>query len=162
MVINLILPEERDTIAMGMALGSNLPAGFIAFFKGELGAGKTTFIRAMLQGLGFSGKVKSPTFTIVEEYELEKGPLFHFDFYRLSDPEELEYIGIFEYFRENAIVLIEWPEKGKGFLPNPDLILDFSVPDMPDKGRILAMESHSEKGDRILASINKNQSQKRR
>ncbi len=155
MIINLILPEEKDTIAMGMELGRKISPGVIAFFKGELGAGKTTFIRAMLGGLGFHGKVKSPTFTIVEEYELENGPLFHFDFYRLSDPEELEYIGIFEYFRENAIVLIEWPEKGEGFLPKPDLILDFSVPDMPEMGRHLSIESQSEKGDKVLASIDK-------
>ena len=89
----------------------------VIYFHGELGAGKTTLVRAILRKLGIEGKVKSPTYTLVEPYHVGEMNLFHFDLYRLAHPEELEYLGVREFFGKRSITMIEWPEKGEGYLP---------------------------------------------
>ncbi|NOV28610.1 tRNA (adenosine(37)-N6)-threonylcarbamoyltransferase complex ATPase subunit type 1 TsaE [Methylomonas sp. ZR1] len=119
--MNITLETPEDTEALGAALWQVLPAKCLLFLYGDLGAGKTTLVRGLLRAAGHSGAVKSPTYTLVEEYEVDGRRLFHFDLYRLKDPEELEWMGMDDYLNQNALCCIEWPQKGAGFLPNADV-----------------------------------------
>lgn len=114
------LATEQDTEQFGAELWRLLPSKALVFLHGDLGAGKTTLVRGFLRAGGFSGAIKSPTYTLVEEYRIGDQKVFHFDLYRLADPEELEWIGINDYFDQNSLCFIEWPAKGAGFLPVPD------------------------------------------
>lgn len=123
MEIKLIGASEEDTMFVAGLFSTAISAGGVIYLEGDLGAGKTTFVRGFMRGLGFLDAVKSPTFTLVEPYELGRGQVYHFDLYRLGHPEELEYLGVDDYFNENALCLIEWPEKGSGYLPDCDILL---------------------------------------
>lgn len=141
------LSDEAETLACAKKLAQAIQDPVIIYLYGPLGAGKTTFSRGLLQGLGYVGKVKSPTYTLVEPYEFDTFFLYHFDLYRVMDPKELDYIGIQDYFQPHAICLIEWPEKGKGFLPAADLSCYI---DLEKAGRRIKMTADSSLGEAIL------------
>ncbi|MEH6548737.1 MAG: tRNA (adenosine(37)-N6)-threonylcarbamoyltransferase complex ATPase subunit type 1 TsaE [Pseudomonadales bacterium] len=120
--------------------------GGIVYLLGDLGAGKTTLSRALLRGLGYPATVKSPTYTLLEPYELGELTVAHFDLYRLSDPEELEYLGLRDYLEGKVLWLVEWPQRGEGMLPAPDLVLELSS---REQGRELRAIAYSERGRAI-------------
>lgn len=148
------LADEAATIQFGRKLAAalkqpdasaNIKKGALIFLHGDLGVGKTTLSRALIRGLGYEGAVKSPTYTLIEPYDFFDFPLYHFDLYRLSHPEEVEFLGAEDYFRTPAVCLIEWPEKGQGYLPPPDLEISlFDRPGQP--GRDIEWQAHSEVG----------------
>lgn len=143
MIVEDVLKNEAETIKFASKLSGMLNTGTLIFLEGELGSGKTTFSRGLLRGFGYEGAVKSPTFTIVEPYSLSWGQVYHFDLYRLNDPDELEYIGMDDYLETGDLCLIEWPERGIQFLPQCDLRILLSV---FEDGRIVSMEGRSEYG----------------
>jgi tRNA threonylcarbamoyladenosine biosynthesis protein TsaE len=122
-----ILQNTKETEHLGAELFQSLESKSVVFLHGELGAGKTTLVRGYLRAAGYTGTVKSPTYNLVEEYTVAGQKLFHFDLYRLNDPEELEWVGISDYFNQDSVCFIEWPDKGKGFLPKPDVVITLSV-----------------------------------
>ena len=123
---------------------------WIIFLEGDLGTGKTTFVRACLQAMGETGKIKSPTYTILESYEIKKWHIFHLDLYRLADPEELHFLGIEDHFTSDAIFFIEWPKKGLGVLPKPDIVLNYKF---LAQGRALELTAFSQRALPLLESI---------
>lgn len=137
-------------VAFGAELAQVSEGQGVIFLEGDLGMGKTTLCRGVLQGFGHTGAVKSPTYTLVEPYELKDKHVYHFDLYRLSDPEELEYLGIRDYFDNQALCLIEWPDKGAGILPQPDLILSITV---EGRGRRIQWQPGTQFGQQLADKL---------
>ena len=145
------LPDEAATLAFGADLAQALHPGLVVFLVGDLGTGKTTLTRGVLRGLGYSGKVKSPTYTLVELYTVSSLYLYHFDFYRFADPLEWEDAGFREHFNAETVCLVEWPEKAGDFLPIPDLRIQLEV---EQNGRSLHVHAETEAGKQCLARLN--------
>lgn len=148
--LKVTLADEQSTTALGAKLAAQLTDGLVVFLSGDLGAGKTCVVRGMLQALGHEGPVKSPTYTLVEDYSLSGHDIYHFDLYRLHDPEELDLIGIRDYFDGRASCFIEWPERGHGWLPKQDLEIRITV---RGEGREAVISASSEKGEHVLAAL---------
>ena len=149
------IPDEGTMFRFGKKLAEVLVKqpkdnAIVLYFNGDLGAGKTTLTRGMVQGLGYQGYVKSPTYTLVEEYSIAGKMIYHFDLYRLADPEELEFMGIRDYFSQNCICLIEWAEKGEGILPEPDLLVNI---DYYDDARNITLIAQNSVGEHILTQL---------
>jgi tRNA threonylcarbamoyladenosine biosynthesis protein TsaE len=119
------LKDTEATEQFGAELYQTLASSCLIFLQGDLGAGKTTLVRGYLRAAGYEGTVKSPTYNLVEEYTIAERRFYHFDLYRLNDPEELEWLGIKDYFSHSSTCFIEWPDKGRGFLPKPDVVISF-------------------------------------
>jgi tRNA threonylcarbamoyladenosine biosynthesis protein TsaE len=144
------LPDEAATAALGAALATLLVPGLRLYLHGDLGAGKTTLVRGMLRALGYPGKVKSPTYTLVELYKFSRLYLYHFDFFRLEQPLDWLDAGFLEYFSDDAVCVVEWPEKAGGTLPPPDLEIFFDL--LPD-GRSADLVAASDAGRRCLSAF---------
>ena len=150
MQMTRFLPDETATLALGAALAGALTPGLTIYLVGDLGAGKTTLTRGVLRGLGYTGKVKSPTYTLVEVYTVSSLYLYHFDFYRFADPREWVDAGFREHFNPDTVCLVEWPEKAGEFLPVPDVRIVLSV---AENGRSLQAIAETEAGKKCLARV---------
>ncbi|MCU4676342.1 tRNA (adenosine(37)-N6)-threonylcarbamoyltransferase complex ATPase subunit type 1 TsaE [Catenovulum sp. 2E275] len=150
MIKKIQLQNPDATVKLGGQLAKTLTPPCVIYLIGDLGAGKTTLSRGIIQGFGFNGAVKSPTYTLVEPYQLEEVNIYHFDLYRLADPEELEYIGIREYFDNNSISIIEWPEKGAQWLAEPDLIVNMTH---DNEQRLVEISAKSSIGELIINKL---------
>jgi tRNA threonylcarbamoyladenosine biosynthesis protein TsaE len=149
--LNLHLPDEPATRRLGERLAAVLQPGMSVQLSGDLGSGKTTLARGVLRGLGFPGKVKSPTYTLVEPYIDSRLTLYHFDFFRFREPGEWRDAGFRECFNERSICLVEWPEKAAGLLPPPDLHVRLVSP--PPGGRDATVEARTEAGRACVTEL---------
>ena len=148
--------DETKSIAVkvAMVLKQQGLGGLTFYLNGDLGAGKTTFTRHLMQALGHNGSVKSPTYTLVEPYEIDKIKVFHFDLYRLADAEELEFMGIRDYFNNDSMCLIEWAEKGWGMLAKADIELDIKIDNTQVDNRVFEFMASTDLGKRVLSELN--------
>jgi tRNA threonylcarbamoyladenosine biosynthesis protein TsaE len=148
--LKLFAADEDGMLALGARIARLSQGRGVIYLEGDLGAGKTTLSRGILRGLGHVGAVKSPTFTLVEPYEIGSCKAFHLDLYRLADAQELEFLGVRDYFEEDALCLIEWPQRGAGFLPKPDL--DITIAPQA-AGRSLLLRGHGLRGEQWCAVL---------
>lgn len=144
------LTGEAQQVAFGARLSAAVGDKALIFLQGDLGAGKTTLVRGFLQARGHRGNVKSPTYTLIEPYELPAGPCYHLDLYRLGDGEELEYLGLRELLAERAVVLVEWPQRGAGWLPRPDLLIEIGH---QGEGRSVHLLAQTATGQNVLSVL---------
>ena len=154
--VTLFLADEQAMVDFGARIAQVTQGHGVIFLEGDLGAGKTTLSRGIIRGLGHAGAVKSPTFTVVEPYEIGEIRAFHFDLYRLVDPEELEFMGIRDYFEGDALCLFEWPQKGEGILPKPDLTITISP---QAGGRSLILSPQGARGEAWCVALAKHYKQ---
>ncbi|MCW8906435.1 MAG: tRNA (adenosine(37)-N6)-threonylcarbamoyltransferase complex ATPase subunit type 1 TsaE [Sedimenticola sp.] len=146
-MLSLIARSEQEQERIAATLAARIPTGCLIYLEGDLGAGKTTFARGLLQGLGHAGAVKSPTYTLIEPYEIAGRHCYHLDLYRLADPDELEFLGIRDLLQGDALLLVEWPERGGDALPVPDIRITISY---RESGRQLVLEAKTALGGELL------------
>ena len=147
-----IINDEEAMVEFGGKIAETLLMGAVITLNGDLGAGKTTLSRGILNRLGHSGAVKSPTYTIVEPYQLDIGSVYHFDLYRVNDPQELDYIGFTDYLAQASLSLIEWPERGYGYLAGKDIGIEI---EHLRSGRQVSVSAETDKGRDMLAVLHK-------
>jgi len=148
--MKLELPDEASMQATGRRLARSAGQAGVIYLEGELGTGKTTLVRSLLQALGYAGKVKSPTYTLVEPYVLERLTVYHMDLYRLADPEELEWLGIRDLPQGDALLLVEWPDHGAGWLPLADLVISLEY---HGDGRLLRQRALTPQGESMAVGL---------
>ncbi|HEX5306300.1 MAG TPA: tRNA (adenosine(37)-N6)-threonylcarbamoyltransferase complex ATPase subunit type 1 TsaE [Dyella sp.] len=148
--LSLALPDEAATQALAGRVAAAIDGGLVCHLHGPLGAGKSAFARALLHALGVSGRIKSPTYSLIESYPLGDALAWHLDLYRIADPDELEWLGIDALGEPGAVVLIEWPERGAGAVPAADVELFLSY---AGSGRQAALRAASTRGERLLARL---------
>lgn len=141
--MTLPLPDETATLELGAKLAKLLRPGWVVYLRGNLGAGKTTLVRGLLRALGYAGRVKSPTYTLIESYELSRFILQHYDLYRMIDPREWLDAGFRDDCNAGTLCMVEWPEKAQGLLPGPDLEIYLEV---AGEGRTAHIEALSTQG----------------
>lgn len=144
------LPDETATAALAERVATAIDGGLVLYLHGDLGAGKTSFARALLTALGVGERVKSPTYSLVESYAVGERTAWHLDLYRIADPGELEWLGLDGLGDPQALVLVEWPERGAGALPAPDLTLHLSH---RERGRAAHAQPHSARGAAVMARL---------
>ena len=180
-IVTIPFADERATLAFGADLLASIQAvkgeveaqaaaaeeqAMCVYLLGDLGVGKTTLSRGLIRAAGYNGAVKSPTYTLVEPYDLASGLIYHFDLYRLSDPFELEFLGVEHYFDDGLLCLIEWPSKGVGFIPPADIAITLAEGDQQAIGqhqyerRMLTMAAESELGIAVLAHFSEHGSER--
>jgi len=144
------LPDEAATAALAIRTAAALEGGLVVYLHGDLGAGKTSFTRALLGALGVGERIKSPTYSLVESYRLANGTAWHLDLYRIADPGELEWLGLDALSDASALVLVEWPDRGVGALPTPDLIVHLGY---AGNGREARMEPRTPRGQSVVTRL---------
>lgn len=148
--ITLHLSDEQATLDLGVRLADGLVPGMLIALHGPLGAGKTTLARGVLRGLGFEGRVKSPTYALVEVYKLSRLDLYHFDFYRFAGPEELIESGLQDAFNETNVCVVEWPERAGALLPPADVDVYLTI---ENEARSARLTAQTEYGIRCLQKL---------
>ena len=144
------IDSDQQMQALGAKLATASGGQGRIYLDGDLGTGKTTLVRGLIHALGHDAAVKSPTFTLVEPYQVGAKNIYHFDLYRLSDPEELEYMGLRDYFSADSLCLVEWPEKGGQMLPDPDLLLKLNH---AGRSRDVTVSAVTEAGKLMLKAL---------
>lgn len=145
-----VIRDEQEMLALGGALAQACHSAAVIYLRGELGAGKTTLVRGFMRGMGYAAPVKSPTYTLIEPYELGARRLYHLDLYRVREAGELDHLGIRDLYDDDVIMLVEWPERGGRFLPPADVALDI---DYASDGRHVILESFTAAGNAILQRL---------
>jgi len=150
--MKLAVHDEAAMIAMGERLAGACHDSVVFYLYGPLGAGKTTLVRGFMRGLGYVAAVKSPTYTLIEPYEVAARRVYHLDLYRVRDAAELDYLGLRDLQDGNAVLLVEWPERGEGFLPPADveITIDYAA---EGEGRQLAMQAHGTVGEKLITAF---------
>ena len=142
--------DEQAVADLASEFAARVSAPLVIYLQGDLGAGKTTFARAYIHALGFSGYVKSPSYGLLETYRAGGQDILHLDLYRIDDPEELEYLALRDLFGDSTVLMVEWPDRGENYLPAPDLVLFFGE---TDENRFVNCQSFSERGERLAQKI---------
>jgi tRNA threonylcarbamoyladenosine biosynthesis protein TsaE len=149
-MLKMHLPDEAATMELGARLARVIAPGLRLYLTGDLGSGKTTLVRGLLRALGYEGRVKSPTYLLVELYTISRLNLYHFDFYRFHDPKEWRDAGFDEYFNDTSVCLVEWPEKAAGLLPPADLEIALEI---AADGRDLSVRAGTQSGNACLQRL---------